>query len=108
MLSKEKSYQDVYGSFKWQIPDFYNIGVDICDKHAGKKNLLALIYEKEDGAVENYTFSDFKTLSNRFANALQAAGMNSGDRLGILLPQRPETAISPDSRRCPSGASPAG
>ncbi len=94
MLSKGKSYQDIYDSFKWRIPEFYNIGVDICDKHAGKKNRLALIYEKEDGAVENYTFSDFKTLSNRFANALQAAGMNPGDRLGILLPQSPETAIS--------------
>jgi len=35
-----------------------------------------LIYEKEDGVVENYTFSDFKTLSDRFANALQAAGFN--------------------------------
>jgi len=94
MLSKGKSYQDLYDSFIWRIPEFYNIGVDICDKHAGRKNRLALIYEKEDGTVENYTFADLKTLSNRFSNGLRAAGMKPGDRLGILLPQSPETAIS--------------
>jgi len=65
MLSRGKSYQEVYDSFKWQIPDFYNIGVDICDRHARKKNRVAL-----------------------------AAGMNPGDCLGIMLPQSPETAIS--------------
>jgi len=84
----------VYRSFSWQIPEYYNIGVDICDKHAAVKNRTALIYELEDGRVDRYTFDDFIKLSNQFANVLTAAGMTREDRVGILLPQCPETAIA--------------
>ena len=94
MLTPGHSYETLYTSFKWQIPEYYNIGVDICDRHASGLNRLALIYEKEDGSTAQYTFDDLKLLSNRFANALQAAGLQPGDRLGILLPQSPETAIA--------------
>jgi acetyl-CoA synthetase len=53
-----------------------------------------IIYENESGQVEKYSFQDLKRLSNRLANGLQASGIGSGDRFGILLPQCPETAIS--------------
>ena len=70
-----------------------NIGVDICDKWAHQRYRLALIYENEKGQIEQYTFWDLKRLSNRLANGLKAYGIEQGDRVGILLPQRPETAI---------------
>jgi acetyl-CoA synthetase len=44
------------GLFKWKIPAYYNIGVDICDKWASYRYRLALIYEEEEGRVEKYTF----------------------------------------------------
>jgi hypothetical protein len=28
MLKKGKTYQEVYNSFQWKVPKFYNIGVD--------------------------------------------------------------------------------
>ena len=94
MLQPGRSYKKVYDSFRWEIPQQYNIGVDICDKWAGQPDRLALIYENENGQVEKYTFTDLKRLSNRLANGLKAAGIGEGDRFGILLPQCPETAIS--------------
>jgi acetyl-CoA synthetase len=94
MLKKGKTYQEVYGPFQWKVPKFYNIGVDVCDKWAGERYRLALIYEDEKGAVEKYTFWDLMRLSNRLANALKASGIDPGDRVGILLPQCPETALS--------------
>ena len=94
MLKPGKTYEEVYNSFKWQIPEFYNIGVDICDKWAEQGKRLALIYEDESGRVVRYTFRDLKNLSNKLANGLQAANIGVGDRLGILLPQCPETALS--------------
>jgi acetyl-CoA synthetase len=94
MLKPGKSYKEVYNSFRWEIPQYYNIGVDICDKWARQSDRLALIYENESGEVEKYTFADLKRLSNRLANGLKAAGIGQGDRFGILLPQCPETAIS--------------
>jgi acetyl-CoA synthetase len=94
MLKPGKTYEDVYNSFQWQIPEFYNIGVDICDKWADGGKRLALIYEDENGRAARYTFRDLKNLSNKLANGLQAANIGVGDRLGILLPQCPETALS--------------
>jgi len=94
MLKPGDSYEKVYSSFRWNIPEYYNIGVDICDKHAHQRYRLALVYENEKGQVEKYTFWELKRFSNQFANALKASGLNAGDRVGILLPQCPETAIA--------------
>jgi acetyl-CoA synthetase len=94
MLQKKSTYEEVYRSFHWQIPEYYNIGVDVCDKWADERYRLALIYEDEGGRTEKYTFWDIKNLSNRLANALRAHGIARGDRVGILLPQCPETAIA--------------
>ena len=94
MLKPGDSYDEVYRGFKWEIPQFYNIGVDICDKWADQRYRLALVYENEKGRVEKYTFWDLKNLSNKLANGLIAHGAGKGDRIGILLPQCPETAIS--------------
>jgi len=94
MLKAGPTYDEVYNAFQWDVPGFYNIGVDICDKWAGQRYRLALIYQDEKGNVAKYTFWDLKQLSNRLANGFQSAGINPGDRIGILLPQCPETAIS--------------
>jgi len=94
MLKFGQNYTEVYDSFRWEIPDVYNIGVDICDKWAGQRYRLALIYEDDAGKVEKYTFWDLKRLSNRLANGFEALGLERGDRIGILLPQCPETALS--------------
>ncbi|MBI5896107.1 MAG: acyl-CoA synthetase, partial [Desulfobacterales bacterium] len=94
MLKKGADYASVHGSFAWKIPEFYNIGVDICDKWAGQRYRLALIYENDQGRTEQYTFWDLRRLSNQLANALSAHGFGRGDRMGILLPQCPEAAIA--------------
>ena len=94
LLRPGKSYEEVYNSFQWKIPEFFNIGVDVCDKWAHQRYRLALIYENEKGEVEQYTFWDLKRLSNRLANGLKAHGIDRGDRVGIMLPQSPETGIS--------------
>jgi len=94
VLEYGKTYNEVYRAFRWEIPEYYNIGIDICDKWAPQQNRLALIYEDKRGQVEQYTFRDLKRLSNKIANGFKAYGIEQGDRVGILLPQSPETAIS--------------
>lgn len=94
MLKHGKTYIEVYDAFRWKVPRFFNIGVDVCDKWADQRYRLALIYEDEKGRVEKYTFWDLKQLSNRLANALRHYGIRQGDRVAILLPQCPETALA--------------
>ena len=94
MLQRAESYAALASAFRWRVPERYNIGIDACDKWAGDPARLALIHKRSDGAVQNYSFRDIKRLSNRLANALAAQGIQRGDRIGILLPQAPETAVS--------------
>jgi len=92
MLPSATSYQDLIGSFRWSIPEAYNIGVDVCDRHPPERT--ALIHLKADGRTDTYSFGTLKALSNRFANTLAVHGVTRGDRIGILLPQAPETAVA--------------
>lgn len=93
MLRRADTYAELTAGFRWQIPQRYNIGTDVCDRHAAA-NRLALIHLDGAGGVTRYGFDDLRRLSNRFANVLAAHGLRRGDRLGVLLPQCPETAVA--------------
>jgi len=80
-----QTYESLTDNFAWHIPARYNMGVDVCDKWADGSGRLALIYEDAEGNATRYTFDQLKTLSDRFANALQACGAQRGDRIGIFL-----------------------
>ncbi|MFZ5868067.1 MAG: acyl-CoA synthetase [Thermodesulfobacteriota bacterium] len=94
MLKSSKTYDECRQGFRWEVPQSYNIGVDICDKWASDRSRVALISEDPGGDVERYTFWDLKDFSNKLANGLMAHGIQREDRVGILLGQSPETAIS--------------
>ena len=94
VIERGESYDDVYGGFRWELPEWFNIGVAACDRHADGSGRLALVYEAPDGTLQRFSYDDLKRLSNRCANALAAMGVAPGDRVGVLLPQRPETAIA--------------
>jgi len=93
-MLRGKTYAEVSRNFKWEIPAYFNIGVDVCDKWAGDDSRIALIHVDSEDRERRYTFARLKTLSNRLANAMRAHGVGPGDRVGVLLSQRPETLIS--------------
>jgi acetyl-CoA synthetase len=95
MLTPAPDYDTLYRSFRWDLPARYNIGVDCCDKWAAQEpDRLALIHLKGDGSTDDYSFGRLKALTDRAANAFRALGVTRGDRIAILLPQAPETAIA--------------
>ncbi|HEY0833325.1 MAG TPA: acyl-CoA synthetase [Azospirillum sp.] len=95
MLPQGTRYDEIADAFRWDVPARYNIGVDVCDKWAERDpGRTALIYKRRDGSVAEYTFAGMRHLSNQMANLLRALGVVRGDRVGILLPQAPETAVS--------------
>src|SRR5207248_11619172 len=77
-------------AFRWQIPERFNMGADVSDRHGAS---LALIEIDPSGKTRELTFDAISALSNRLANVLVARGLQRGDRIAILLPQRHETAV---------------
>jgi acetyl-CoA synthetase len=68
--------------------------VDTCDRQARDTTRLAMIYEDDTGRVSEHTFAEFQVRSNQLAQAFARLGVARGDRLGIILAQRPETAVA--------------
>ncbi|RLF53651.1 MAG: acyl-CoA synthetase [Thermoplasmata archaeon] len=92
----EFNYEKVYNSWKWDIPDDYNIGYDCVDKHTEteKKNKIALYWEDAEGNTDKLTYNDMKRLTNKFGNVLRDLGFKKGDRFLIRLPNVPEFQVS--------------
>src|ERR687886_898865 len=84
------TYDEMRAQHRWEVPERYNIARDVCDKHA--RDRLAMIWEDWRGNERDVTFGELQDLSNRFANVLEARGIERGDRVATLLPSLPETA----------------
>ncbi|GAB4356442.1 MAG: AMP-binding protein [Gammaproteobacteria bacterium] len=81
-------------AFQWQIPPEFNIAQAVCHQNGADDDAIALYYENHAGLERRYTFGQLREYANRLANALQAQGVDKGDRVAIILSQRPETAIA--------------
>jgi len=81
-------YAALRESFRWRIPDRYNIAVDVCDRWAAiAPDRPAIIEVSTDWQVSPVSFGWLREHSNRLASALRARGVGRGDRIAILLPQ---------------------
>ncbi|MEF8851602.1 MAG: AMP-binding protein [Haloarculaceae archaeon] len=86
-------YDRAREEFEWALPEKYNPAVDCLRKHGspGPAERTALV----DAATgETYTYRDIDEVSGRLANALDARGVESGDRVGVAAGQRPETPVA--------------
>ena len=87
-------YAELYESFRWNVPERYNMARACCGNWAEDRARFALYWEDESGATAAYSFWDIQQAANRLSNALAGLGVKRGDRVAIILPQRPETAIA--------------
>jgi acetyl-CoA synthetase len=72
----------------------HNLAYACCQRWASDRSRLALYYEDADGISQAYSFWDIQRAANRLSNALGALGTLRGERIAIILPQRPETGIA--------------
>jgi len=92
---KKGDYEELYKSFKWKIPKYYNFGFDVVDSWAEDRTKLALISIDRSGKRDRYhTFRDLSVESNRYANALRRMGVKKGDRVLVVLQSIPEWYIA--------------
>ena len=69
-----------------------NLGVDVCERHP--RDAVAIVVTDGREVTRRVSFGELADDSNRLANVLRARGVGEGDRVGIALPQRPETAVA--------------
>lgn len=84
-------YEEVRSNFEWDLPPDYNIARDTVRKH--DRDAEALRVETSTGERKPITFGTLDARSDQLANGLSALGLEQGDRVAIMLGQRPETVV---------------
>lgn len=85
------SYEDFKKNFRLKVPEDFNFGFDVVDVYADEEpEREALIWCDDDGNERHFTFSDVKEQSSRAANMFKNLGIRKGDKVLIMLRQRPE------------------
>src|SRR5277367_6219458 len=80
---------------KWCSDGKLNVSHNCLDRHIEKNgNKPALIWEGEDGATLQFTYTELHERVCRFANALLSVGVKAGDCVTIYLPMVPELPIA--------------
>ncbi|NBQ85338.1 MAG: acetyl-coenzyme A synthetase, partial [Methylophilaceae bacterium] len=81
--------------YRWFDDGELNASYNCLDRHlATKGDKTAIIFEADDGSVTKLTYKQLHQRVCRFANALKAQGIESGDRVIIYLPMGIEAVIA--------------
>jgi acetyl-CoA synthetase len=87
-------YREICAQHRWNVPADFNIAAAVCRRHVEDCSRVAIYWEDEDGARATLTYHALQQQANRLSNALAALGIERGDKVAIVLPQRPETPVA--------------
>src|SRR4029077_16343901 len=87
LITRAKTYDEIYRAFRWQLPDRMNIAALVCDRHAARSpDRTALLHERcarsgprapdpppppherGDGSVAPFSFGLVQRLANQCAH----------------------------------------
>jgi len=82
-------------NYKWFTGGLLNVSANCLDVHLAERgDKTAIIFEGEQGDVRRLSYKELTAEVCRFANALKAQGIESGDRVVIYMPMVPEAVIA--------------
>jgi acetyl-CoA synthetase len=88
-------YDAIYHDFRWHVPARFNLADACCARWArDTPDAVAIRYEHEDGTRMRASYAQLHRQSLRAANLLRSLGVQRGDRVAIVMPQRIETAVA--------------
>ena len=88
-------YAELHRSFVWQVPAQFNIAEVCCARWArDTPGAVAIRAVDEAGQHSTLRYRDLQRQADQLAQALRRLGVQRGDRVAIVMPQRFETAIA--------------
>jgi acetyl-CoA synthetase len=90
-------YAHVHANFRWQVPAQFNMAEVCCRRWAADPALAretALIADSPHAPARHHSRAELADAANRLSNVLRGLGVQRGDRVAIVLPQRFETAVA--------------
>ena len=90
-------YAALHQSFAWQVPEHFNIAEVCCSRWAKSPNAtkrVAICAHKQGATAAFYTYFELKKAADALSHVLTGLGVQRGDRVAIVMPQRFETAVA--------------
>ncbi len=93
----QDNYAALHQGFRWAVPDHFNMADVCCRRWAALPDAderVAIYSHNPDGQGPQYTYAQLQDGANRLSAVLKVLGVQRGDRVAIVLPQRFETAVA--------------
>ena len=95
-------YNSMQQGFAWHVPEFFNMAQVCSQRWADLSDASQRIAIIEHVTTQNqtsvlprtYTYQELQKSADALSHALQSLGVQRGDRVAIVLPQRFETAVA--------------
>ena len=90
-------YDALHRGFGWSVPERFNMA-EVCSRRwaadPDRRRGVAVVATAPDRPDQTHTYADLQAATNRLSNALVRLGVQRGDRVAIVMPQRFETAVA--------------
>jgi acetyl-CoA synthetase len=91
-------YRAIHQGFGWKVPKRFNMAQACCGQWAAQaataKRQAIREHVAGQGLGRSWTFGQLQQDANRLSRVLSAHGVQRGDRVAIVMPQRYETAVA--------------
>ena len=88
-------YAALHQGFQWLVPEHFNMAQVCCGRWAALPDALKRIAIKvHPTGTLGHSYAQLQQQANRLANVLKGRGVQRGDRVAIVMPQRFETAVA--------------
>ena len=91
------NYDRLHAGFEWLVPEQFNIAQVCCGRWAALPDAasrMAIYAAKADGASRSFSYLELQQQANRLSQVLARLGVQPGQRVAIVMPQRFETAVA--------------
>ncbi len=90
-------YDTLHSRFCWQVPEHFNMA-EVCSRRwaedASVARRTAVIGCTPGQPDRHHSYAELQAHANRLSNGLAGLGVQRGDRVAIVMPQRFETAVA--------------
>ena len=94
-MSSNDPYASLHAEFRWHVPEKFNIA-EMC-LHRWARDTPAAVAILQDMGHDKpvpFTYAALQGDARRLSNALGSLGVTRGDRVAVIMPQRPQTAVA--------------
>jgi acetyl-CoA synthetase len=96
-LVQADGYDALHGQFGWHIDTHFNMAQVCCARWAAAPDAarrVALREHRPGQPPRLFTYAQLQQAANRLSNVLQRLGVQPGDRVALVMPQRFETVVA--------------